>query len=306
MRACGSTDLIRIILLGTGAALPDPDRGQSAILLTVGEDRHYLFDCGEGATRQMVRANVNPADVGCVFLTHLHHDHICDFPFFAISSWILGRAGSPVLLGPKGTRHFADHLFEHGAYHVDFKARSGYPLRQQNLEAVRPDVREVAPGVVYCDDRIKVTADWVEHIPRDICECFGVRVEAEGRVIAFSGDTAPCESMVKLARDADVLIHECTFPESFIEHRRKTGVGTYAHTTPTALGLLAKRAGVKDLVATHFGHFESMNPVIRRAAGKHLPIDLMGPHLMNEVAADIRRNYDGPFRLAHDMMRIDL
>ena len=298
--------MIRIILLGTGAALPDPDRGQSAILLTVGNDRHYLFDCGEGATRQMVRANVNPADVGWVFLTHLHHDHICDFPFFVISSWIFGRRGAPLVLGPKGTRHFVDHLFEQGAYQTDFKARSDYPLRRQNLEAVRPEVREIAPGLVFRDDRIKVTADWVEHIPRDICECFGVRVEVEGRVIAFSGDTAPCESMVKLARDADLLIHECTFPESFIEHRRNTGAGTYAHTPPTALGLLATRARVKSLVATHFGHFESTNPVIKRAAGEQLPVELMGPQLMDEVVADIRKNYDGPLRLARDLMRIDL
>jgi ribonuclease Z len=132
---------MKITMLGTGAALPDPDRGQSAILLTLDDDTHYLFDCGEGATRQMVRANVDPAKVGFVFLTHLHHDHICDYPYFVISSWMLNKTGAPLVLGPKGTRHFVDHLFENGAYHTDYQARSAYPVRQANLEAMRPEVR---------------------------------------------------------------------------------------------------------------------------------------------------------------------
>ena len=180
---------MKVTMLGTGAALPDPDRGQSAILISTDSGKHYLFDCGEGATRQMVRANVNPADVGLVFLTHLHHDHIADFPYFVISSWMLNRKGSPILLGPKGSKHFCDHLFESGAFRTDFLARSAYPLRKENIEAVRPDVREIEPGVVYQDADIKIIAQHVDHLPHDVCECFGVRVEADGKVVAFSGDT---------------------------------------------------------------------------------------------------------------------
>ena len=297
---------MRITMLGTGAALPDPDRGQSAILVSTDSGRHYLLDCGEGATRQMVRANVNPADVGVVFLTHLHHDHICDFPYFVISGWMLNRTTSPILLGPKGTKHFARHLFEDGAFRADFVARSAYALRKENLQAVRPDVREITPGLVYEDDEVRIIAGHVEHLPHEVCECFGVRIEAEGKVVAFSGDTKPCAGMVELGRDADLLIHECTFPQSFIDHRAKTGVGTYAHTSPLGLGLLARECGAKSLVATHFGHFDSTSPVLKRAAGKHLPVELMGPGLMEDVVSDIRRNYAGPLRLAHDGMRIDL
>ena len=51
-------------------------------LITLDNGRNFLFDCGEGATRQMVKANINPADVPWVFLTHLHFDHICGLPFF--------------------------------------------------------------------------------------------------------------------------------------------------------------------------------------------------------------------------------
>ena len=131
-------------------------------------------------------------------------------------------------------------------------------------------------------------------------------MEAEEKVIAFSGDTAPCDSMVRLSRDADILFHECTFPESFIEFRSKSGTGTHAHTPPTALGEIATKAGVKHLVATHFGHFESTNQVLKSAAEHHMPVDEMGPHVMDEVVADIRINYSGPLQMAYDLLRIDL
>jgi ribonuclease Z len=293
-------------MLGTGAAFPDPDRAQSGILVKLENGAQYMFDCGAGTTHNMVRANSNPADVGVIFLTHLHHDHICDFPLFAITGWMWDRATAPIVLGPKGTKNFCSHLFEGGAFEADFRARSNYPLRQNNLEAVRPDVREVSPGLAYEDENVRIFCDYVEHIPREISECFGVRLEAEGKVIAFSGDTAPCDNMVKLAENADVLFHECTFPESFIEFRSKSGVGTHAHTPPTDLGKIATRAKVKSLVATHFGHFETTNQVIKNAAKHHMPVDEMGPHVMDEVVRDIRHNYGGPLQMASDLLRIEV
>lgn len=293
-------------MLGTGAAFVEPDRAQSGILVTLDNGRNYLFDCGAGITRNMVRANVSPSDVAAVFLTHLHHDHICDFPLFVITGWMWDREDSPVVIGPKGTVHFVQHLFEGGAFKADFEARSHYPRRQKNLAAVRPKVIECAPGLAYEDGHARIDCDWVEHIPRQISECFGIRFEAEGRVIAFSGDTAPCDSMLRLSQDADLLIHECTFPESFIEYRRKTGVGIFAHTSPTELGEIAARADVKRLVPTHFGHFDCTSTLIKRVATHHFPVEQMGPHLMDEVVRDIRRHYAGPLQLASDLLRIDL
>ena len=107
---------MRITMLGTGAAFVDPDRAQSGILVTLDNGRNYLFDCGAGITRNMVRANVSPADVSAVFLTHLHHDHICDFPLFVITGWMWDREDAPVVIGPKGTNHFVKNLFEGGAF----------------------------------------------------------------------------------------------------------------------------------------------------------------------------------------------
>jgi ribonuclease Z len=293
-------------MLGTGAALPDPDRGHTSILLTLNNGRHFLIDCGHGATRQLVRLNVNPADVGHLLLTHLHYDHVGEFPFFILSSWILGRVDALDVRGPAGTRNLASHLFEGGAFDADIRARSAYPLRQANIDAVRPNITEFGPGIVLCDGDIKVIAEPVDHIPPEISPCFGLRIEAEGKVVAFSGDTAPCEGTVRLSRDADLLIHECTFTEPFIEHRRNSKVGTCAHTTPSELGRLAAESRAKHVIATHIGHVDSPNPVLKRAAAQQLPVDLMGPHQIDAFVHDIRRSYQGPLRIAHDLMRIDL
>lgn len=297
---------MRILMLGTGAALPDPDRCHTAILITLNNGRHILLDCGHGATRQMVRCDVNPADVGLLLLTHLHHDHVCELPFFVISGWMLGRHGALDVHGPSGTTRLVGHLFEGGAFDADIKARSAYPARQANIAAVRPVVHEFSAGIVYEDADLRVTAEAVDHIPPDISPCFGFRIEAESKIVVFSGDTQPCTGIAKLARDADLLIHECTFTESFIEHRRKTGVGTFSHTSPADLGRLAVAARVKRVVATHIGHVNSLSTVLKRAAGKHLPVELMGPHQIDGFVREIRSTYQGPLQIAHDLMRIDL
>lgn len=297
---------MQITLLGTGAALPDPDRCHTSILLALDCGRRLLLDCGHGATRQLLRVNVNPADVEMLLLTHLHHDHVCELPFFVISAWMLGRTGALVIKGPAGTKHMVGHLFEGGAFDADIRARASYPARQANIEAVRPCVSEYDAGVIFQDADIKVTVEPVDHIPPEISPCFGFRIEAEDKIVTFSGDTKPCPGIKILAQDADLLIHECTFTEDFIEHRKKTAVGTFSHTSPADLGRLAVEANVKSVIATHIGHVDSLNPVLIRAAAKHLPVELLGPHQIDEFVRQIRRTYQGPLRIAHDLMSIDM
>jgi ribonuclease Z len=298
--------MVRLTLLGTGAALMDPERAQTALLLSVGEREHVLIDCGDGAVRRLVQAGVSPSEVNTVLLSHLHFDHTADLATFAISGWMLNRRGAFRLLGPPGTRRMLGHLLEGGAYDVDIRARAAYPMRQANMEALRPEITEIVPGVIHEQDGLRILAGLVDHIPEAVCQCFGFRIEAAGRVIAFSGDTVPTATMVELARDADVLVHDCTFPEAFLEHRRRSGVGTSAHTSPLELGRIAAEAGVKLLVPSHFGHFDTTSPVLLRCAAAHLPPELAGPHQIDAMVRDIRTHYAGPVLPAQDLMRIEL
>jgi ribonuclease Z len=257
----------------------------------------------------MVAANVNPASVDHVFLSHLHYDHIADLPYFMITTWMADRQTSPVVVGPVDTDHFVEALLspETGAYRKDIEARIQYKQRQNNAQALKADVRVMDPGVIFEDDLVKVSACYVEHIPREISPCFGLRLDSvDGKSVVFSGDTAPCDRLIELAQGADLLIHECTFPQTAIDFRSKAGIGTWAHTSPTDLGEIAKKSNVKSLVATHFGHFDSSRPVVRELMSKHMPVDQMGTDMMEEMVADIRKNWSGELRMAHDLMRIDI
>ena len=299
---------MRVIMLGTSAAMPNPDRHDSGILITV-RDRHYLFDCGHGATNQIVAANVNPAEVNHVFLSHLHYDHIADFAYFMITTWMANRQVPPIVIGPDDTAHFVESLLdpERGAFRKDIEARVQYPQRKANFGALRADAREMEAGPLFEDDLVRVTACYVEHIPMEISPCFGLRLDAvDGKSVVFSGDTAPCDRLIELAKGADLLIHECTFPQSAIDFRSKAGIGTWAHTSPAELGEIATKAKVKSLVATHFGHFDSTRPMVRDLMSRHMPTNLMGPGMMEEMEADIRRSWRGELRMARDLMRIDV
>lgn len=297
---------MRVLLLGTGAALVDPDRNHSSILITV-RGVNYLFDCGHNATRQMVRYGVDPASVRAMFLSHLHFDHIADFSYYMIATWMMGREDAVTVAGPPETAAFVRHSLAQGAFAKDIEARAEYKQRQANYGYLEPKVLECEPGLIYEDELVRVTACHVEHIPREISPCFGLRMDTvDGQSVAFSGDTAPCDAMIELARDVDLLIHECTFPEKAIEFRSNIGIGTWAHTSPTEFARIAVESRAKQAVATHFGHFETTNPVLKKHLAKHMPIELVGPDFMDDVVTDIRSRYKGPLHIARDGMAIHL
>lgn len=294
---------MKVTLLGTGAALIDPDRRHTSIAIQIG-DAAYMIDAGTGATRAMIGESINPLDVRALFLTHLHFDHTADLPVFVLGSWMSDRRGALPILGPDGTREMCAHLFEGGAFDVDIRARAQYPQRQGNLEVLRPAITIIEPGLIYEDDLVRVSALPVEHIPTEICQCYAFRFETASKSVVFSGDTRALPEMVEFARGADLLIHEATFPEEAIAFRAKNGIGTYSHTSPLQLGEIARDAGVRQLVATHIGHWDSTNPIVRKLAAKHMPIEIMGPDLIDRVAGDIRQAYDGPLQIARDGLTI--
>lgn len=294
---------MKVTFLGTGAALIDPDRAHTSIAVQIGE-KTYLLDIGTGATRHMIAANIDPLSVQALFLTHLHFDHIADLPVFVIGSWMSGKTGAPVIYGPDGTKAMVAHLFEGGAFDVDIRARAKYKQRQGNLEVLRPDVRPIAAGPIYEDDRVKITAMPVDHIPPDICECFGLKLETDDKKVVFSSDTKALPQMVEFAANADLLIHEATFPEAAIEYRAKNGIGTFSHTSPRELGRIARDAGVKTLIATHIGHWDSTNPIVRKLAAQHMPVEIMGPQLLDQITQDIREAYGGPLQIARDLLSV--
>jgi ribonuclease Z len=298
---------MRVTILGSGSAVPDPVRGNPSAAVVAGGET-LLFDCGERTTVNLVRAGINPMDVGHVFFTHLHWDHIADFNYLLMTVWNCGRTTPLHVWGPPGTREMTQGFLTAHAVDVAFVpafidrqpegSMVGLPPREPVL--VFHDVQE---GVLLEAGEVTVRAAPVEHLRllgfADADWAF--RVDAEGGSVAISGDTVPCEAMVELARDVDVLIHEATFLEEVIDERAQGWTG---HSGPRGAGRIARQAGAAKLVLTHLGPYDSADAAIEMAKLYYGP--RRGPEIWSKILRDAASEYDGPIVLAEDAMQIAL
>ena len=225
----------------------------------VGVDQDILlFDHGPGAYHRMMETGVAATQVSHVFLSHLHYDHCADYVRLLLTRW--DQAGTSIpelkLYGPVGTREFHERLFSRsGAFSPDltartenilsidvFRARGGNPPRPWP----QPEIVELGNGDTVEAQGWSVTAGTVVHAQPQL-GCLGFRLEAGGRSFAYSGDSGPCESMAKLAKGVDVLVHMCHYISGteFSKNFARTCMG---HKELAALGA---KAGVRNLVISH-------------------------------------------------------
>jgi len=282
---------MRLLLLGSGGGgLLLQGRRKTAEAVLVGHEP-LLFDCGEGATRQLQVAGVSPAEVGCLFFTHHHFDHNTDFPYFALSTWLKGRAENLKVYGPPGTAHFVESLFgAGGAFRDDLTARTTSPGSQgitvlrggKPLEWLAVDVTEIAaPGIVCRTDRWRVSATPTDH-GQPYFGTLAYRVDSPMGSVVIAVDSAPTQAVVELARGADVLLHDCSASEEF---RERLGLQR-VHSGPRTAAEVAAQAGVRTLVLTHF-----------------LP-EFDSPEALSEMAREARAFFGGEVIVAEDQLQV--
>ena len=217
---------MRLTVVGCSGSLPGPDSPASCYL--VEQDGFCLvLDLGSGALGALQR-HVRPADIGAVLVSHLHADHCLDLcPMYVALRYgpdeSTRRAQPLPVYGPAGT---ADRIATANGAGMD------------GLAAVI-DFREVRPGRLRIGP-FEVTAVRTAH-PVD---CHAVRLEAGGRVLAYTADTGPSPDVEALAAGADLLLAEASFV---------TGVDNRAdlHLTGRQAGQMARRSGARRLVVTH-------------------------------------------------------
>ncbi|MBI3078131.1 MAG: MBL fold metallo-hydrolase [Deltaproteobacteria bacterium] len=262
---------MRIVLLGTGIPQFSLKRLGTSLAFVLG-DEVVLMDCGYGAMLQMVRAGLQPTAVTHIFFTHHHYDHNADYAHFVLATWRMRRQHRLQVYGPSGTEALSRALFE-GAYAMDIRARQALdnPL---TLPDIALDPHDLAEGAVVEGQGWRVRAADVEHQP--VPHALAYRLEADGRAVVFSGDTRPCEAVIRLARGADLLIHEAFYP---VERSKANDY----HCPPEDVGRVAAAAGVPRVVLTH----------LQRESREE------------QLIADVRRHFAGEVIVGQDLMVLE-
>jgi len=258
---------MEITLLGTGAAWPDADRSSPAFLLQH-QGIPFLIDCGGGTSHQLMKAGVPPSTLEIVLLTHIHIDHCVEFPSLVFGAYLTGKEGGFRLFGPPGTEHFAKSVFGDT---YDFAIPMMKQLRKKDIVVT---TREVESGRVLDLPGLEIESTPVHHgIPT-----IAYRFTAAGKSVVLSGDTAPCDNIVKIANEADLLIIECSFPE---QAGPKPG-----HCIPSQVGKIAAAAKAKRVVLVH---------LFPPCKGKE-----------DGMVEEIKRFYVGPVEVGRDLDRISV
>lgn len=300
---------LSVIFLGTAASIPTPQRSLPAIAIQR-KGELILFDCGEGTQRQMIRAGVGFHRKTKVFITHMHGDHLLGLPGLFQTMSLLDRERKLEIYGPPKIKAFVEAMSQT----VQFKLT--FPLETFKIEeaGLVCEEREYAVHAAWADHDIPSLAYALVEKPRpgkfypDKAKDLGVpegplwsRLQRglqvklpngrivkpqdvmgslrPGRKIVYTGDTRPSTSLVQLAANADLLIHDSTFDDELAEKAHEDG-----HSTASQAAQTAKKAKVKRLILAH------------------ISARYREPDLLREQAKKIFPHVD----TAEDFMRIDL
>ncbi|MEV0477235.1 MBL fold metallo-hydrolase [Streptomyces prunicolor] len=276
---------LSLTLLGTNSGPPPLAARYGISQALVVNGRTYVVDCGRGAVSQYLRAGLSMPSLTSIFLTHLHADHIVDYYAFPLlAAGASGAQGfqSPVDVygpGPAGITSTVAGAPGPVPGTVDMTRLAGQayaaaptffmtehigidPATLLRVHDVLPPTGTgasatntapaMAPFTVMENDDVKVTAVLVPH--GAVYPGYAYRFDTDHGSVVFSGDTTPSPNVIRLARHADVLVHEALYPEglaalglpqSLIDHILAT------HTDVSELGRIAAEAGARTLVATH-------------------------------------------------------
>lgn len=243
---------MKVVMLGTGTPNALPERSSPCVAVIVGENS-YLVDAGSGLVDQAELANrlgvksLEASNLKRVFLTHLHSDHTSGLADLILTPWVLERSEALEVYGPEGTKHMCEHLLE--AYKIDINARLN------GLEKAIPEGIVVKAyehhrdGIIYEDDKVKVEAFLVNHPP---FKAYGYKFTSENKTIVISGDTTPCDNLIKNAKDCDILIHEVYSSQGIkVRNPKWYKYHTNVHTSSLDLGKIAKKVNPGKLVLYH-------------------------------------------------------
>ena len=275
-----------LIFFGTGGSVPTARRSTACVMARLGGDR-LLFDCGEGAQRQMQRST-GLVQVDEIYVTHMHADHYLGIPGLLKTYELNGRERGLRVIGPPGLFDLFKALrriFGRLAYEIELIelgedegiAHDGYEVRPFAVEhrmraygyALVEDMRPgrfdpeaaerlgIAPGPDFkrLQDGTRVEGEGGLVSPEQV-----MGDPRPGRKVVLTGDTAPCEMTRIAAHAAQVLIHDASFADEEIGRAAETG-----HSTARQAATIATEAGVGMLALVHISSRYDARAVLAEA-----------------------------------------
>jgi len=314
---------IEVTLLGTTSAIPTVERNHPSIYVKyTGRNEHcFLFDCGESTQRQIFKANLNFMRIEHIFITHWHADHFAGL-FGLIETMSLEKRKTPLhIYGPEAERFvnillslgYAVKQFEIKPVNVNFKGSDTETIFENDeCLILSVPVKHGVPAVAYAlieKDRIKIDKERASQLglPKsspifnklkrkgfiiyngkkimldDVC------FVEKGKKMVYSGDTKPCENLINIAKNSDLLILDCTYFENIKTDKSDEFENRY-HTSLNQALKIAADTNVKQLVLTHIS--------------RRYPSQKALEKMVKEEAEKSKINTD--IKVAKDFMRIVL
>jgi ribonuclease BN (tRNA processing enzyme) len=220
---------MKLHILGSGTCVPYERRGSSGYALRLPQSL-ILLDCGNGTTWKLGKVGINYLNVDHILLSHFHPDHTADLiPFLFATKYAYGspygsRREKPLYIwGAKGFNRFFSALTE---------AYNGWIVPD------KLNIEELQEGALDFDDFTLGVRKTI-HIESSLA----YRIESEGKSLVYSGDTDYSESLVELAKGADMLIIECAVPDEKFKVK--------GHLTPAEVARIVNESKVKKAVISH-------------------------------------------------------
>ena len=214
----------KLTFLGTASAVPNATHHNAHFILESGQ-RKVLVDCSGNPVVRLEEAGINPVELTDVILTHFHPDHVNGLPLLLMDLWLMGREQPLTIHGQKADLAKVQALLAlfdwdqwTGCYSVAFDDLGS----EENMPVIE-------------DEDLTIVASSVQHM----IPAIGLRMELPEGIVAYSTDTGPCEAVINLAMDTNVLIHEAAGE-------------FFGHTSAAQAGAVAAQAGVDTLVLIHY------------------------------------------------------
>ncbi len=248
---------MKLTIIGCAGSFPGPDSSASCYLLQH-DGTSILLDLGNGSLGSLAR-HIDPFEVSAVALSHLHIDHCAD-----VASLYVGRKWQPdgplppiPVAGPEGVGDRMANIY-------------GLPLdvgMKEQFDFIDYDHAPVEFGPFM------ITPFLVNHC----VVSYGLRVEAGGRTLVFSGDTGACQNLIDNSVGADLALYEA----SYLSRRENP---PDMHLTGKEAAELANAAGVKRLILTHLVAWYDSEEVLAEAMGLFSgDVELAKPGMVVEI-----------------------